>query len=224
MSWTDSTISRFAQDGETTIAVGNNLIIDRVSISLTASLGQYQLPNYVTNITRVTWQGYTLEPYSGKEMVWSGSYPLNVTSGQPRFYIYSDIGQRVIKLYPTPSVDLPAAVTDLWESTAIENSFIVEFYRQPDFTSSVLRLPSEIRRQFVKNFVLKDCFRQEGKGQDLKAAEYFHKATMADQRLIETYKRNLTKSIIDSMQPKPITAAYGKPARPQLPPQFGVTV
>ena len=224
MAWSDSTISRFAQEAETSIIVDNDLLVDRISLALSASINQYQIPDCVTSIRRVTYLGYPLEPYSGQEFIWSGSYPKTITSSKPGFYIYSNFGQKVIKLFPAPPIDLPASTDDLWDVTAITTSFIIEFNRQPDFVTEDLRLPTELRRQYVKTYVLKNCFKQEGKGQDLKASAYFAQKAQMESRDIIQYKNNLSSSIINSRQPQQINPLYIKPGRPQLPPQFGVTV
>ena len=219
MNFTDEQITRYAQEAEILLAADTKCIQNRVSLALTAGVSEYQLPSTVLGITRITWKGYKLDPYSGKEMIASGSTPGQPTQGQPKFYIYSDRGFRVIKLYPAPSTSLPLVTGNLWTASKIADGFIVQFSSIPDFTSTTERIPSAFRRQFVKDYVLYRCMAREGKAMDLRAATYFKQKFEAG-----LVQNKTIWSLLHSCIDRTMTAdVYRRnfTSRPVLPPQFG---
>jgi hypothetical protein len=95
---------------------------------------------------------------------------LNPT-GKPYNYIFDNLGQMVIKLFPTPNENITAATSSLYDPATILDQCIVEFYAAPDGLSYFL--PTCMRRRLLKAFVLKQAYAGEGKGQNIKASKYW---------------------------------------------------
>ena len=87
MSFSDAQITRFAQEAEIKLTALSNAVIDRAIVSTVAGTSEYTLPLEIIDIRRVTYQGKKLDPYSGQEMIGSGSTPGAPIQGIPKFYI-----------------------------------------------------------------------------------------------------------------------------------------
>lgn len=220
MNFTDDQITRYAQEGERMLANDTKCIQTRVSITLSQGVSEYQLPTQILGISRVTWKGFKLDPYSGEEMRNSGTTPGSTSQGRPLFYIYSELGYRTIKLLPAPSESIVASTGDLWTETEIRNAFIVQYHSDPDFTSSIVRVPSQIRRRYVKDYVLFRCLMKAGKSKDVKAAQYFKQKFEASRALVGDTVRLLHSSEDRTMSSHEFSK-LSLPGRPVLPYTFG---
>lgn len=220
MGFTDAQLLRFYKEAEDELA-SLNLIRDRIALSIVAEAGEYTLPEYVIGIRGITYQGNSLNPYRGSEMIRSGSAPMNVQTGEPKEYIYSYKGVSIIRLYPTPALPIVAPVTSLWETTAIQNGVIVEFYRTPDYNQTVLnRIPSDIRDNYLDDYVFFRSLGIESKEMDMQASAFHGDWWMENISEVSTIKQMITKCITYEMKPI-ISERYNKPARPVLPTNFG---
>jgi hypothetical protein len=221
MNFTDATITKYAQEGENILANDSHCIQERVAIAAVVGQSEYTLPDTVIGITRVTWKGYKLDPYSGPEMRWSNSTPGSTISNHPLYYIFSDVGFRGIKLYPSPQVALAVPPGDLWSDNSIANGLIVQYTSNPSFISSSVRIPSVFRRQILKDYISHRCFMRAGKSMDQKASQYFAQK-FADGRAQNKEAWKLLFQSVVNVKGDSQTLRY--PAHPVLPSNFGTIV
>jgi hypothetical protein len=168
MIWTANTITRFSQEGENDFAEDFPCILTRYSLAVQVGVGSYTIPDSIRSIRRITYQGQKLDPltFRNQRDVFQGASQI----GKPFWYVFNNIGQNTIKLFPAPSDTINPSGADLW-SDAIATDVIIEYFTLPDYAT--LSIPSYIRRRLVKAYVLKMCFAMEGQGQNLKNVQYF---------------------------------------------------
>jgi hypothetical protein len=172
--WSDSQISSWAQEAENEICLKLNLIIDRVAFATAQGQSTFELPNWVNQIRRLTFQGFKIDPGSFSEVIASNSSPGTViSSSRPLTYIYDGFGDRIFKVYPSVGVATAAPTGDLFNGTAILSGMIAEVWRAPDFSTTYNRVPDWFRRVIVKAYVLWKAFAAEGPGQDLSGSAYY---------------------------------------------------
>lgn len=193
MIWTSEYLSALAIEAEIRIAEEIPCIYDRLSISIIAGIAGYQLPEYVANIIKITYQGIRLDPISQYEYPdWIHTLDDSVEGafeetaftdaflidgilagrpqGKPERYFYSTFGENKIEFNPTPNENLAVLAGDIWNQ-GIADGVVVEFYRVPDGIN--WKLPHYIRRRTIKSYVMWKAFAKEGDGQNLKAAKYW---------------------------------------------------
>jgi len=219
MNFTDAQITRYAQEGEIALQREVKSIQKRVALATVVGVSEYTLPSDAIGITRITWKGFKLDPYAGSELRGSDSTPGSPTQGKPRFYVYSDLGYRVVKLYPAPNESLAIPVGDLWSDVSINSALIVQYVALPDFTTLTQRIPSLLRRQTVKDYVMFRCFMKEGKAMDIKAGEYFRRKFEFDKSIHKDSWSYLFSAVDKTLGE--IHHRYNYPARPVLPWNFG---
>lgn len=253
MLWTNEYLADLALEAEIEIAKKLPCIIDRYSLSVEIGIAEYQLPEYVTNIRRVFWKGTRLDPVSHLEIddwvfTWEqstfgaftevnyqetafdiddiiGATPM----GKPTRYFYSKLGENVIRLNPTPNENV--GVFDALYGANIPNAVIVEFYREPDGVN--WKLPEYIRRRTIKSYVMWKAFAREGDGQNLSASQYWQGRYAVNLERANKIILHLHSSLIQAREPNHLSHGgfdeYGYqgpyvPARPVLPPNYGITV
>lgn len=167
--WTTADITRFANNGEDDFVTSNPCIVDRVALSIISGTSEYTLSDVVTNIRRVTWKGIKLSPLPHR-IFREGFQGAGTQQGRPYWYIFNNIGQSKIKLYPCPNETIASTTTGLF-STAISTKCIVEYYRTSDYTTFII--PEYLRRRLIKAYVLRQCFSVENQGQNIKSSKYF---------------------------------------------------
>lgn len=166
--FTAATIQRYSQEGETDFASEHPCILTRLALSVTTGNPLITLPDDVINIRRVTYKGFKLDPLPHRQMREAFQSANQVS--KPFWYVYNNIGQNLLKLFPTPSENITASQLNLWGS-AISTQLVVEYFRAPDF--STFTIPAYFRRRLLKSYVLLGCFNIEGAGQNLKNTKYF---------------------------------------------------
>ena len=162
-----SDLTRFFNEGENLFAQERPFLVDRYSPPLVAGTSVYTLPDYVISIRRITYLGKKLDPLPQRN--YREVFQSVAQEGWPFWYIFNNIGANKVQLFPTPQVTIPAG-TNLWGSD-IPTSCIVEFNRATD--NSTFVLPSWIRRQMLKQFVMKRKFELDGPGVNNKLAKYY---------------------------------------------------
>lgn len=169
--WDSTTLTRLYQDGEIAFATTNKCIVDRIALSIVAGTDLYEVPDYTLDIRRVTWKGKPVDPMPGKlqQKIFDGRI-LTQTAERPDYYIFNNVQRGRIKFFPKPNVTIGAVTNDLY-GAEIKNRVIVEFFRVPD--SATYKIPMWFRRRLLKTYVLSRAFLMEGKGVNLKAAEYY---------------------------------------------------
>ena len=216
--WSDNTINRFAQVVEEEFSSELNVILDRWAIPIEVGVYDYQLPNYISAIRRVTWIGYELNPRTRIDQIGSVTSPFSTTQSQPREYLVSGMGFNTVRLLPAPHITLGYTTGDLWLPVNYMNACVVEFSRNPIITDETMRVPQFLRRLFFRDAVLARCLSQEGQGQDLKGAEYFRKKSKLMFSILTELKNNLWLYCPKSMSPDP--SQVPRINHPVLPPNF----
>lgn len=163
-----ATINRFAQQAEDDFVTDYDCLIDRFAITAVAGNPLYELPDYVKNVHRITWKGLKIDPMPHRKF--RDNNLSNTASGKPQYYIFNNVGQNTIRFFPIPSENVSAIQTNLFTSE-IPNRVIVQFFRAPDYSIHVL--PDFFRRRLIKAYVMYRCFQIEGKGQNMKASQYW---------------------------------------------------
>jgi hypothetical protein len=168
--WTSDDILRFLANAESDFCEEFPVLIDRWCLDIKNGIPEYTLPDYVVNIKRFTYKGAKLDPMPHRYFreAFQGAASQIST---PYWYVHTNLGTNIIKLFPTPAEDLTTTDIGLWD-TNIENKCIVEFFRTPDEETGHT-IPPYIRRRLLKCGVLKDCFSMENQGQNLKNSQYF---------------------------------------------------
>src|SRR5438046_3542154 len=124
-----ATRTRFAQQGEVAFATSYPCILKRTSLAIVQGTHTYQIPNDVLNIKRLTWKGAKLDPLPSRD---SRAAFGNLTStGKPFWYIFNNIGQNLLRLFPVPNESIGLTVGNLYDASVISNYVILEYYCTP---------------------------------------------------------------------------------------------
>lgn len=164
----NTTILRFAQEGEIAFSIEYPCILKRVSLATVSGTALVALPDDVKSIRRVTWKSHKLDPLPSRnfrEVFQSASQ-----QGRPFWYVFNNVGQNQLQLFPAPNETLAAVTVGLFGS-AIPDRLIVEYFCASDVTTYLI--PSFFRRRLLKSYVLRGCFNIEGQGQNSKNSKYF---------------------------------------------------
>ncbi len=135
--FSDRKITRLSNEGENNFAVEYPCIIKRISLATTIStptdfdsmsgdfdsatgdfdssgaaltyVNPFTLPDDVLSIRRVTWKGYKLDPLPQRNFreVFQNATQL----GRPFWYVFNNVGQNLIQLFPGPNERLPIITT-----------------------------------------------------------------------------------------------------------------
>lgn len=161
------TLNRVINQGEQNISVDKPFLVDRVSLSIVANTHTYTLSDYVTSIRRVTYLGIGLDPLPQRNHreVFQNAGQV----GKPFWYIFDNLGQNKIRLFPTPPTTI-AAGADPWLAN-ISDSVIVEFFRVSD--NSTFVIPAYAKRQLLKQYAARQLYSLEGSGQNKKLSAYY---------------------------------------------------
>jgi hypothetical protein len=220
--FSNSAIQKFETDAEQDFATSRPCIIDRVSLDIISGTEIYDIPSYVTNIRRVTYRGWKLFPMPHRDL--RQSFLSGTQGGRPYWYIFNNIGQSQIKLFPVPqeNISMVSDTSTLWGSHIID-SFIIEFFRLPD---TGFAIPDFIRRQLLKTYISKRLFQMEGKGVKLKTVRYmnqkFEMLKQIDIDLLDDLNNKPRNLMANNQSSKP----YGvTPPPPVLPiNRYGIAV
>lgn len=218
MIWTDEYLSQLIEDGERDIAARVSAIFTRFSINVSAGVRGITLPVSTMGIIQVTWQGKRVYPLYQSEMIeLSATY--RTEQGEPKFYLISNEGLLNLKFFPVPNVSIAADDSAIYGS-GIRDRVIVTAYRWPETQQATYHVPDYIARRTVKAFVLWRAFQREGKGQNLKAAQYYKNKYEILIREYRQVKESLTdaKVILDDRY-----RLGRKPPAPRLAPNFVIT-
>jgi hypothetical protein len=167
--FTSSQINRYTLAAEQEFTTNYKCIIDRVALPIVSGTSLYTLSDNVIDIRRITYKGKKLDPLSHRDL--REHLGSATSSGTPTDYVFNNLGQMVIKLFPTPAETLPSSQLNLFTPTLIRAQCIVEFYTVADGIG--YKIPDYIRRRLLKAYVLKQAYLSEGKGQNLKAYKYW---------------------------------------------------
>lgn len=166
--WTDSTITRFSNNGEQAFTDEYPCIIKRIALTINANVPLYTLPDDVRSIRRISYQGQKLDPLGQRNMREVFNNPTQV--GTPFWYIFNNLGQNNIQFFPIPPQAITPSGLNLF-AEAIPVDVIVEYFTQPDFNTYII--PMYFRRRLLKPYVVKMCFTVENQGQNVKYSKYW---------------------------------------------------
>jgi hypothetical protein len=214
-----NTINRLSQEGENNFAIEHPCILNRIAPAAVSVVSLIVLPDDVKSIRRITWKGYKLDPLPQRNF--REVFQNATQQGRPFWYVYNNVGQNLIQLFPAPNENIAATTVDLYGS-AIPNQLIVEYFQAPDFATAII--PLYFRRRLLKTFVLRGCFNLEGQGQSLANVKYWKNRW--------NQLSTLYGQLLDDLHSKPrklviqgINAAYYFPGTPLLPiNKFGISV
>lgn len=237
--WSDEYLDALAKEGEEKISLYVNCIVDRFAIRAFIGIPNYSIPDYVIGIRRITWKGLKLDfltpfqwrklfPYSGGYSTegafeassfafhafnTAGKFTNTAHLGPPQFYGFQGSNREQISFFPTPSEGVPISGGDLYDGNVIENEVIIECYHLADETHEI---PSFVRRQLVKNYVMWKAFAKEGDSQNLKVAKYFKQKFQFG---LTVFKSNHTRIFSPKIRilEEQVGATYYEVGRPQLP-------
>lgn len=164
---TTSAIQRWWLTGEIELSQEIPFLFSRYEIPIVSGTATYTLPDIYLSIRRVTYLGKSLDPLPAaqKRDFFQGSS----ATGNPFWYIFDNIGQNKISLYPAPNQTI-AAGSDPWFSD-IATKCIVEGSVVAD--DSTFTVPSYLRQQMIKKYVGYKMYSMEGPQQNLESARYF---------------------------------------------------
>ncbi|MGH7239765.1 MAG: hypothetical protein ACREHG_06820, partial [Candidatus Saccharimonadales bacterium] len=164
---TDS-IARYALQGEQQLSRDRPFLVDRYSPAIVDGTSTYSVPDSLLSIRRITWKGFKLDPMPYRLM--RESFQSATQQGRPYWYIFDNIGQSKVRLFPTPMENLSAG-TDLFSPASVADYCIIEFNRVADAVNWVI--PAWKERQLIKQYTNMRCYEMEGAGQNLKLYKYF---------------------------------------------------
>jgi hypothetical protein len=241
--WTSAQLEAWALEAEQDIVKQVPCIVDRIALDIRSGNPLYEIPDDCVGIRRISWLGYKIYPLTKLET--QALYPNEViadnffgafssafsdaffvassnsstTTGRPYHWSYSGYAWNKIQLFPAPGVTIATTTTGLWDS-AISTNCIVEYYRLPNVSTQVHRVPSYVRRYLIKDAVLAKAFSIEGIGQDLQAAQWhgkrfevnleIFKAINSGVFVAKRQRLGIQNSLFENMRGKAV-----------LPPQFG---
>lgn len=214
------TIKRWFEQGENEISVDRPFLTDRLSIAMVANTNVYTLPDYVISIRRITWRGMKLDPLPHRNF--REVFQSATQKGRPFWYVYNNIGQNQIQLFPGPQENIAQVTSSLYVGANIKSGFVVEFYRATD--NNLFVIPAYARRQLLKSYTGKMVYSIEVSGQNIKLAKYFGVRW-------ENWKKDFTNHL-DDLYGRPrkliineIVSNNYFPAAPILPiARFGISV
>jgi hypothetical protein len=168
---TTDQILRYYYQGEIECSVEKPFLVDRIALNITANVKQYDLPDYVTSIRRITYKGSGLDPLPRRNQ--REVFQNSTQVGTPFWYVYNNIGLNSIILFPCPpsSVALPANGADLYSQAVISTSCIVEFTRVSDNVTHII--PPVFRRQLLKRYVAANALLVDNREVNLRASKYY---------------------------------------------------
>lgn len=162
-------LTRFEQDAEELFFQEFYCIIDRLSIAITSGTSEYTLPDYVHSIRRITWYGRKIFPMTHREYRDGLEFVSSV--GRVDNYIFTGLASQTIKFHRTPGENISIVSGDLYNADQIDDGVVIEFWRNPNYTTFVL--PPFFRARVLRTYVSKRSLEIEGKGQNLNASKYY---------------------------------------------------
>lgn len=224
--WSESYLQSQLEEAERYFVNQVDYIFFRFSIPISAGVSCYSLPSFVRKIVRIGYQGYRVEPISYHQMMELCPSSAVVNEGtkneapqsRPLYYCLDPKNRWGIKFYPTPPLDIAANDYNIYGSGA-DNRVVISCWRAPLPGTTSLVLPDYIGRRTRKYYVLSKAFEKEGKGQNIKAAQYHGKKL---DFAVEMFKK-INSGVFVSKRPRLDESSLlvgRKPHRPVLPPDY----
>lgn len=177
--WTTDYLASLNVEAGDQISTDINCIYNRSMLATTQGLSTYTLPAMLRSLLKVTWRGLKVDPVNWEQF--TSLTPnavfldlinrIEAPEGRPYWYTINPTNLFDIRFYPTPN----ESFTDTGDPFSPDNGpkCIVSYYQKIDTLYPTTVLPFYVDRRLRKVYVLWQAFLAEGKGQDLKAAEYY---------------------------------------------------
>ena len=168
---TSDTLARWFLEAEEEITQQVDFLYDRYEIPTVSGTAAYVLPDDCKSIRRITWLGSELSPLPRRQQ--NDIFQSANMLGKPFWYVYDNVGQQTIRLFPVPNQTL-ATGTDPWFAD-IPNCCIVEYSKIATGTAPWI-IPPFLRPQLLKKYVGQRMYQIEGPSQSLVTAQYYAKS------------------------------------------------
>lgn len=222
--WNTTVLSRFINEGETELSRFKSTIWRRFPLDIHAGVAVYDLPPFLKAITYITYMGFRVD-FLNQATIATMSPVYRTQGSRPRWATMELEGFHKLRLFPFPTQDLPIIDDDstIYTDTNILNSCVVSAFFYPDPNLPTLQLPVFVERRTLKAYIMWQCYRMQGPGQNLKNAKYWNRKW---NKLRAEYIMavNAAYSAIISQYDSRITRYPWKKASPVLPPNFGPIV
>ncbi len=213
------TINRLTAEGEGDFASEYPCIITRIAPAVVSGTAIITIPDDVLSIRRITYRGMKLDPLPHRQF--RDCFQNSTQEGKPFWYIFNNVAQNTLQLFPTPNENIAASTSNLYGSE-IPNRLIIEYWQATNPTN--VFIPSYFRRRLLKSYALYGALHREGQQQNLKASKYY-------KQRYETLKKQYGL-LLNDLHNKPRklvivggTPHYPYPGYPVLPiDRFGISV
>lgn len=183
MIWSEDYLNQQLINAGEDVAQKVQCLWQRFTTNVQQNVSVYTLPPFVRSILNIQWRGYYLDKANWEDLqiltpatvfVSPGnSENVETTSGRPLWYALHPTNPYDFRLFPTPSETFISDPSDDPYSPDSGPHCIIECYRSQDDNDPAGVIPRYIDRRIRKAYVLSKAFRIRGKGQNLKAAEYY---------------------------------------------------
>jgi len=180
MIWSSDYLAQLNIDAGKQISTDLNSIYNRSMLAITEGLSVYRLPNALRSLMRITYRGYKLEPMNWEQFTLltpstvflNETYRIENSNSRPFWYTIHPTNLFDIRLYPAPNETFTAD-GDPFSPGVNDSKCIISYYQIIEPSSEITSLPVYIDRRIRKAYVLWQAFSAEGKGQNLRASEYY---------------------------------------------------
>lgn len=219
--WTDEYLNSLKAEGEQLLTTDIPVTFDRIPLDITEGVGTYTLPSNISSISNIKWKAKKILPFTLRlgEAFRIDIRPDDTRVGVPDFYLTQPYVYNTITFHPTPSETIVADESKVF-SGDMDTQVIVSCYRFSDGNGNY-QIPTALRRNVLKYYVLWKAYLKEGKTQDLKAAKYFESRFLFIKEQLNSIVNKIPKAITYAMEPQRINSLR-TPGRPHLPWNFGV--
>lgn len=186
--WSDDFLNQLGVDAEQDINKRIQCIFEKCYLQTTVGLSTYTLPSYIRSLRRVTWLAKMLDPVSWEELTQLtpataalqgtfASFSEETVPSRPLYYAMHPTNPYTIRLYPSPDLALGTTGGNPYSTLPNEQFCALSYWREVDSTLSnpLQMLPEYVDRRTRKAYVLWKAYEAEGKGQNLKASQYYKK-------------------------------------------------
>lgn len=221
--WSEELLDQYVEDARKDIVNRVNCLFHRFYLATTAGTAVYNLATKVKTVTGVQWRGDYLDEISWIEMEQLSFKDDGLQSiysqSVPKYYSIHPSNSRAIYLYPTPSESLLATGGDPYSPVKDESRCTISCWAYRDDSVTELVLPDYVERRTIKAHVLSKAFLKDGKGQSLKASDFYNTKY---EFLIDLFQRiNVGVFLSKRYTLEPAeNRVGGRPAGPSLPANF----
>lgn len=184
MIWSNNFLDQLEEDATQQINQDVQCIFEKCYLETTKGQSLYILPSFVRSLRRITWLAKQLDPVDWEQF--TILTPATVVLNQPAFneesvvsrplyYAMHPTNPYAIRLFPTPDLSLSGTGGDPYSTIANEQRCALSYWRSTDESSPKTSLPPYIARRTKKSYILGKAYAAEGKGQNLKASQYYLK-------------------------------------------------